>query len=252
MNSTKTILITGASSGFGKETVELLSKENYNFILVARRLEKLEEIKNMIGENVYIKQVDVTDKKQVEHLFETLPQEYKNVDILINNAGLALGLDLAQDASLDDWEIMIDTNNKGLVFFTHFALQIMKQRNSGQIINMGSVAGNTPYPKGNVYGATKAFVRQFSRNLRADLLGTNIKVTNIEPGAAETEFSIVRFKGDEQNAKKVYENARVLSASDIAKTIKWIIDQPENVNIDNIEIMPIDQSYAGMITHRNI
>lgn len=248
---TKTILITGASSGFGEATARLLSESGHRLILVARRKDKLEQLSKELKSEVYIHQADVTSREEVENLFKSLPEIFKNIDVLINNAGLASGLDLAQDADLDDWDKMIDTNNKGLVYCTHFALKNMKKRNSGLIMNIGSVAGSVPYPKGNVYGATKAFVRQFSRNLRADLVGTDIKVSNIEPGAAETEFSIVRFKGDLEKAKQVYEKTRALQAIDIANTIKWIIDQPLRVNIDNIEIMPIDQTFAGMVTNRN-
>ena len=250
MNETKTILITGASSGFGEATARLLAKSGHKLILIARRKVRLEKLKAELKTEMHIQTVDVTKRKEVEQLFKNLPEEFKNIDILINNAGLAVGLDLAQDSDLDDWERMIDTNNKGLVYFTNFALKIMKQRNSGLIINIGSVAGSAPYPKGNVYGATKAFVRQFSRNLRADLAGTDIKVSNIEPGAAETEFSVVRFKGDVEKAKQVYEKTRALRAEDIANTIKWIIDQPLRVNIDNIEIMSIDQTYAGLVMNR--
>lgn len=247
----KTILITGASSGFGEATARLLSKSGHRLILVARRKDKLDQLSKELNSEVHIHQTDVTNRGEVEDLFKSLPENFQNIDVLINNAGLASGLDLAQDADLDDWDRMIDTNNKGLVYFTHFALKTMKESNSGLIINIGSVAGSVPYPKGNVYGATKAFVRQFSRNLRADLSGTDIKVSNIEPGAAETEFSIVRFKGDLVKAKQVYENTRALQAVDIANTIKWIIDQPLRVNIDNIEIMPIDQTFAGMVTNRS-
>lgn len=174
----------------------------------------------------------------------------KIIDILINNAGLARGLEPAIESDLEDWEIMVDTNIKGLLYFTRFALESMKERNSGLIINIGSVAATVPYKGGNVYGATKAFVRQFSRNLRADLFGTNIKVTNLEPGMAETEFSVIRFKGDIEKAKKVYEGTRSLTAEDIANTILWIIEQPLNVNIDNVEIMPIDQTFGGMVINR--
>lgn len=246
----KTILITGASSGFGEATARLLSDRGFRLILVARRIEKLKKLKNELKSEVYIHQTDVTNRAGVENLFKNLPEKFQHIDVLINNAGLASGLDLSYDADLDDWEKMIDTNNKGLIYCTHFALKSMKERNTGLIINIGSVAGSVAYPKGNVYGATKAFVRQFSRNLRADLAGTDIKVSNIEPGAAETEFSIVRFKGDTEKAKQVYEKTRALQAIDIANTIKWIIEQPLRVNIDNIEIMPIDQTFAGMITTR--
>lgn len=246
----KTILITGASSGFGEATARILSQPGFRLILVARRIEKLEKIKEELETEVFISKLDVTKKDEVIEFFRTLPDKFKTIDVLINNAGLALGLDLAQDASIEDWERMIDTNNKGLVYMTHFSLSLMKKVNSGHIINIGSIAGSTAYPKGNVYGATKAFVRQFSRNLRADLVGTNIRVSNIEPGAAETEFSLVRFKGDKQMADNVYENVRALKAEDIANTIKWIIDQPLRVNIDNVEIMPIDQTFGGLVMHK--
>ncbi len=249
-NDYKTVLITGASSGFGRSTAELLAKEGYKLILVARRKSILDELKNSMKGNVMTIEVDVTDKNQVKEMFEELPEEFKDIDVLINSAGLALGLDLAQDSKIEDWEQMIETNNKGLVYCTYFALQNMKKRNTGLIINIGSVAGSAPYPKGNVYGATKAFVRQFSRNLRADLFGTDIKVTNIEPGTAETEFSIVRFKGDQEKARQVYANTRALKPEDVANTIEWVIKQPLRVNIDNIEIMPIDQTYGGLVTHR--
>lgn len=250
MKESKTILLTGATSGFGEATARLLSNEGYKLILVGRREDRLERLNNELETDVCTSKVDVSKKKQVEKLLNNLPEDFKKIDILINNAGLALGLDLAQEADIEDWEKMIEVNNIGLVYCTNFVLKDMVKRNSGLIINIGSVAGSAPYPKGNVYGATKAFVRQFSRNLRADLAGTDIKVSNIEPGAAETEFSIVRFKGDKKLAKKVYERTRTLQAIDIANTIRWIIDQPLRVNIDNIEIMPIDQTYAGLVMVR--
>ncbi len=246
----KTILITGASSGFGKATAELLAKDGHNLILIARRLERLKELQKILNTQTYLAQVDITQREQVERFFNEIPEEFRNIDVLVNNAGLARGLDLAQDAHLDDWEEMINTNIKGVTYVTRLTLEIMKQRNSGHIVNIGSVSAIAPYPKGNVYGATKAFVRQFSRNLRTDLIGTNIRISNIEPGAAETEFSLVRFKGDQEKANAVYVNARMLKPEDIANTIKWIIDQPLHVNIDNVEIMPIDQTYAGLTTYR--
>lgn len=247
----KTILITGASSGFGKATAELLAKDGHNLILIARRLERLKELQKILNTQTYLAQVDITQREQVERFFNEIPEEFINIDVLVNNAGLARGLDLAQDAHLDDWEEMINTNIKGVTYVTRLTLEIMKQRKSGHIVNIGSVSAIAPYPKGNVYGATKAFVRQFSRNLRTDLIGTNIRVSNIEPGAAETEFSLVRFKGDQEKANAVYENARMLKPEDIANTIKWIIDQPLHINIDNVEIMPIDQTYAGLTTYRS-
>jgi len=246
----KTILITGATSGFGKATAELLAKEGCRLILVARNKENLEKLKSELKTEVFTSSVDVTKKEEVKKFFEELPSEFKDIDVLVNNAGLALGLDPATESDIEDWETMVDTNIKGLMYFTRFALDNMKVRNSGLIINIGSVASSVPYKGGNVYGATKAFVKQFSRNLRADLFGTDIKITNIEPGMAETNFSNIRFKGDTEKASKVYENTRSLTPEDIANTIKWVIDQPLRVNIDNIEIMPIDQTFGGMVVNR--
>lgn len=246
----KTILITGASSGFGRATAELLAKEGHKLVLVARRKDRLEKLKQTLKTDVYLAVADITNKAQVQSLFDDLPEEFRDIDVLINNAGLALGILPAQDADLEAWEQMVDTNIKGLLYVTHTALPIMSRRDSGLIVNIGSVAGHMPYAGGNVYGATKAFVRQFSRNLRADLFGTGIKVTTIEPGMAETEFSNVRFKGDDEKASAVYAGTRSLQAEDIANTISWVLHQPERVNIDNIEIMPIDQVHGGAMIHR--
>lgn len=247
----KTILITGASSGFGKATAELLAKEGHKFILVSRREELLKQIKKELAVDVYIAAIDVRNRDQVKDFFNTIPSEYKDIDVLINNAGLAAGLEPATDTNLDDWDVMVDTNVKGLMYMTRFALDYMKKRNKGLIINISSIAADVPYKGGNVYGGTKAFVKQFSRNLRTDLFGTEIKVTNIQPGIAETEFSIVRFKGDVEKAKKVYEDTRALKPEDIANTIAWVINQPPHVNIDNIEIMPTDQTFAGLTVNRS-
>jgi 3-hydroxy acid dehydrogenase/malonic semialdehyde reductase len=250
MNKTKTILITGATSGFGKETAQFLAKEGHNLILVARRKELLQSLQKQLKTNVYAANVDVSNKDQVEHFFSHLPKEFQQIDVLINCAGLALGMGTADEASLEDWEVMVNTNIKGLLYCTKFTLDFMKKRKTGLIVNLGSVAAHVPYKGGNVYGATKAFVRQFSRNLRTDLLGINIKVTNIEPGMAETGFSAVRFKGDKEKADQVYEDMRPLTAEDIAHTIIWVIHQPAHVNIDNIEIMPVDQTFGGLAIHR--
>jgi len=246
----KTILITGASSGFGRATAQLLAQEGHKLILLARRKDVLEELRKSLSTEVHIAAVDVTDKAQVSAFFESLPEGFRSIDVLVNNAGLALGVAHAQDANLDDWEQMVNTNIKGLLYITRTVLDVMKQRGDGLIINIGLVAGHLPYKGGNVYGATKAFVRQFSRNLRTDLFGTDIKVTNIEPGMAETAFSNVRFKGDTEKAEAVYAGTRALQPEDIANTIAWVINQPPRVNIDNIEIMPIDQTFGGAAIHR--
>lgn len=246
----KTALITGASAGFGKAIAELLSTKGYRLILVARREEKLAELAKQLDCPVHKAAVDVRDRKEVEELFESIPDEFADLDVVINNAGLALGLGLAPEADLDDWDTMVDTNIKGLLYFTRQALKIFKEKDGGHIVNIGSVSGTAPYPGGNVYGATKAFVKQFSHNLRADLFGTSIRVTNIEPGAAETEFSEVRFKGDKDKAKDVYKDMRNLEAVDIAEAVEWALSRPLRVNIDSIVIMPIDQTYAGLRAYR--
>jgi 3-hydroxy acid dehydrogenase / malonic semialdehyde reductase len=244
-----TVLITGASSGFGKATAELLANKGYKLILVARRKELLEEIQSKFT-NIYIASVDVRNRDQVKKLFDNLPDEFKGIDVLVSCAGLAAGIDLVYEANLDDWDTMVDTNIKGLLYFTRYALDIMKKRNTGHIVNIGSIAGAVPYKGGSVYGASKAFVKHFSKNLRADLLGTDIKVTNIAPGKSETEFSLVRFKGDPQRSKEEYEGMRSLQPEDIAEAVLWVITQPVRVNIDYIEVLPIDQTYGGMAINR--
>lgn len=250
MSVYKTILITGATSGFGRKTAEILHSLGYKIIITGRRKELLDEISASLSNNVYAAQLDVRDKKSVKDFFINLPEEFKEVDVLVNNAGLARGLDPADTAEINDWDEMVDTNIKGLLYMTREVINQMKSRNTGLIINIGSVAATVPYKGGNVYGATKAFVKQFTRNLRTDLFGTNIKVTNIEPGMAETEFSLVRFKGDSNKANSVYSNTHALTAENIAETIRWVVEQPSNVNIDNIEIMPLDQTFAGMVINR--
>ncbi|MFA4872325.1 MAG: SDR family NAD(P)-dependent oxidoreductase [Patescibacteria group bacterium] len=243
-------LITGASSGFGRATAALLAAHGYALVLIARREERLHALQKELSVPVYVKSLDIRNRNEVEAFFQTLPDAFSPIDVLVNNAGLALGLTPAQDAQLDDWEGMVDTNVKGLLYVTRCVLEKMKQQNRGIIINIGSVTGEVPYKGGNVYGATKAFVSQFSRNLRTDLFGTNIKVTNLEPGAAETEFSLVRFKGDAARAKSVYERSTPLTAQDIAETILWIIQRPGHVNIDSIRIMPLDQTWNGLVMNK--
>lgn len=214
----QTILITGATSGFGMAAAKMLAKDN-KLILVARRKDRLKELqKTLPAVAVHIASVDVTDKRAVANFFDQLPEDFKEIDVLINNAGMARGMEAAQQNNLDDWEVMVDTNIKGMLRFTRPILDIMTRRGSGLIINVGSIASSLTYKGGNVYGGTKAFVRQFSRNLRLDLFGTGVKVTTIEPGAAETEFSITRF-GDEQKAKEYYQGWRPLTAEDVARAI---------------------------------
>jgi NADP-dependent 3-hydroxy acid dehydrogenase YdfG len=194
--------------------------------------------------------LDVRDKEAVFDAVADLPKEFAAIDVLVNNAGLAQGMDPAYKANIDDWETMIDTNIKGLVYCTRAILPGMVERKRGHIINLGSVAGTYPYPGGSVYGGSKAFVEQFSLNLRNDLGGSNVRVSNIEPGMCETEFSVVRFKGNEEAAAKVYAGMTPLSAADIAEQIHWIASLPAHVNINRVEIMPVAQSWAGFAVHR--
>ena len=248
----KIVLITGATSGFGEATAEKFAKAGYKVIITGRRKERLDAFKARFPEcDILTLNFDVQNKEEVFSAIASLPEAYKNIDILVNNAGLALGLERANEAHLDDWETMIDTNIKGLLYVTKAVLPIMVERKTGYIFNLGSIAGNWPYEGGNVYGATKAFVRQFSLNLRTDLRGTNIRVTNIEPGFAETEFSEVRFKGDKAQAKKIYENTKALDKEDIAHTIFSLAELPQHVNINTIEIMPTMQTCAGLFLERH-
>ncbi len=247
----KTVLITGASAGFGKACAKKFRGPENRLILAARRLEKLEALQQeLVDTENHLLQLDVRHRKAVINALKSLPSPFQKVDILINNAGLALGLEPAHEADLDNWENMVDTNIKGLMYCTRQILPAMVERQNGHIVNIGSVAGSTPYPGGNTYGATKAFVKQFSNNLRSDLHGTPIRVTNIEPGLAETEFSIVRFNGDSKRAAKVYEGTKPLTADDIAEIIYWVTSLPPHVNINSLEVMPVCQAWAPFAIHR--
>jgi 3-hydroxy acid dehydrogenase/malonic semialdehyde reductase len=241
----KTILITGASSGFGRAAAAKFSEAGCKLILVARRLERLQDFYDKFRDKceILIHKLDVRDLKGIESFINDIPENFKEIDVLINNAGLALGLGMAHQTNLDQWETMIDTNIKGLIYFTRLILPGMVERNRGHIINIGSVAGSYPYPGGNVYGATKAFVNHFSLNLRADLSGTKVRVTSIEPGLCETEFSIVRFEGDIERAKNVYTGTKPLTDQDIADIIYYTATLPEHININRIEVMPVCQSF---------
>lgn len=244
--------ISGATSGFGNALARRILNAGGKVIATGRRKERLIDFHNEIkSENLLCHVLDVTKPHEIEELFSILPDEFKNIDILFNNAGLALGLKGAHEANLNDWNTMIDTNIKGLVHITNIVLKGMAARNRGDIINVGSVAGTYPYPGGNVYGATKAFVHQFSLNLRADLLGKNIRVTSIEPGMCETEFSEVRFEGDKEKAAKVYEGIKALSADDIALAIEGILRLPSHINVNVLELMPVMQAFSPFAVNRN-
>lgn len=247
----KTALVTGVTAGFGLAICKTLINAGYKVIGTGRRAERLAKLKTEFGERFLPLVFDVSDIEQVKKVLSERPVDWQTVDLLVNNAGLALGLEPANKADLNDWLQMIDTNIKGLVAVTREILPEMVARNQGHIINMGSIAGNYAYPGGNVYGGTKAFVKQFSLNLRADLAGTAIRVSNIEPGlCGGTEFSNVRFKGDNEKAEKVYENVNFVTAEDIANIVLWLNQQPAHVNINRIEVMPTAQSFAPLSVSR--
>ena len=249
-----TVVITGASSGFGRAAAQRFAREGYRLVLMARRLERLTDLVSSLGVDAqcHVVELDVRDASAVAEAFATLPDLFHQPDILINNAGLALGLRGADAVDLDDWETMVDTNIKGLMYCTRACLPMMVEQGRGHVINMGSVAANWPYPGGNVYGGTKAFVQQYTRNLRADLLGKGIRATVIEPGMCETEFSVVRFGGDKSKAAAVYEGMKPLSAEDIADVIVWVALRPAHVNINQIELMPVEQSWSPFAVHREL
>ena len=248
----KTVVITGATSGFGAACARAFAKLGWNLVLTARRSELLGRMQQELSPltSVHVLTLDVRDREAVASAFGSLPPAFAGVDLLVNNAGLALGLEPAHQASLDDWDTMVDTNIKGVMYCTRALLPGMVARNSGQVVNIGSVAGNWPYPGGNVYGASKAFVQQFSRNLRADLLGTAVRVSYIAPGMAETEFSKVRFKGDEEKAQRIYAGTEPLLPEDIADIVVWVASVPARVNINNVEVMSVSQSWGPLAVHR--
>lgn len=243
---TKTILITGATSGIGKSAATRFAANGYRLIITGRRKELLEELKKELTKNYQVEVLtlnfDVRDKNQVANAINTLPQEWKSIDILVNNAGLASGLGAIQDGDIDDWEKMIDTNVKGLLYVTRAVSPIMIAQGSGHIINIGSIAGKEVYANGNVYCATKHAVDALTKAMRIDMLLHNIKVTQIAPGAAETEFSLVRYHGDADKAKAVYNGFTPLTPDDIADAIWYVATVPAHVNINDMVIMPAAQA----------
>jgi 3-hydroxy acid dehydrogenase/malonic semialdehyde reductase len=251
MSATHTVLVTGASSGFGAAIARRFVATGARVVVCARRTDRLAALAAELGGQMHAIELDVRDRAAVERAIGALPPAFAEVDVLVNNAGLAKGLEPAQRADLDDWDQMIDTNCKGLVYITRAILPGMVARGRGHVINLGSVAGTYPYPGGNVYGGTKAFVHQFTLNLRSDLHGTGIRVTCVEPGmCGGTEFSTVRFGGDEARARAVYAGMEPLGADDVAEAVHWAAHVPAHVNVNTIELMPVAQSFAAFQVHR--
>lgn len=246
------VLVTGASAGFGRAISERFLRDGYRVIAAARRMEPLRALQQQYGDAVLPVSLDVRDAQAVAALRDSLPEAWRDIDVLVNNAGLALGKEKAHEADFQDWRTMIDTNVTGLALMTHAFLPGMVARKRGLVINIGSVAGKYPYPGGNVYGATKAFVAQFSRNLRADLTGTGVRVTDVQPGlVGETEFSLVRYKGDQERTAAMYAGAHPLRPEDIAETVAWVASLPPHVNVNAIEVMPTSQSFAALTVTRD-
>ncbi len=244
----KTALITGATSGIGKATAQILARNNYNLILTGRRNERLESLKSSIEKNsdskILLLNFDIRNLQETETAVLNLPAEWQKIDVLINNAGLAVGMNQIHEGVIDDWERMIDTNIKGLLYITRLVSPGMVERRSGHIVNISSIAGKETYSMGNVYCASKHAVQSLTQGMRIDLLHYGIKVSSVCPGAVETEFSNVRFKGDQQKADKVYEGFSPLVAEDIAETILFILTRPKHVNIDDVLIMPTAQAFS--------
>jgi len=240
------VFVTGATSGFGEEIARRFIKEGHQVVAAGRRKERLEKLAAETGCAYEV--LNVTDKDAVFEVFS----RHTDVDVLVNNAGLALGLEPAQETNIDDWERMVDTNIKGVIYCARAVLPSMVARNKGHIISIGSAAGNWPYPGGNVYGSTKAFVQQFARNIRNDLFGTKVRSTNIEPGMADTEFSTIRFKGDKTKADKVYEGTQALTAVDLAEAVYWVSTLPEHVNVNTLEMMSVNQSWNAFRINREV
>jgi 3-hydroxy acid dehydrogenase / malonic semialdehyde reductase len=246
------VFVTGASVGFGEAIARRFAAEGARVIASARRSDRIDELAKELGPSVLPLVLDVRDRAAVAGAVSALPPEFAEIDVLVNNAGLALGLESAQEADLDDWDQMIDTNCKGVTYCTRAILPGMVERRRGHVINLGSIAGTYPYPGGNVYGATKAFVHQFSLNLRSDLHGTGVRVTCVEPGlSGGTEFSVVRFGGDQDRAGAVYQGVHPLEAGDVAEAVYWASALPPHVNINVIEMMPVAQSFAPLAVARD-
>jgi len=247
--NTKTAFITGATSGIGKATAEMFAKNNFNLILCGRRIERLNELKETLGQftNVTTLQFEVRNKEEVFKAVASLPKRFQKIDILINNAGNAHGLSTIQEGSIDDWDAMLDINVKGLLYVSKAIIPQMVERNNGFIVNIGSIAGKEVYPNGNVYCASKHAVNALNKAMRIDLNKHNIRVSGIHPGAVQTEFSEVRFKGDKEKAKNVYKGFDALQAIDIAEIIHFVVSRPVHVNIEDLVVYPTAQASATIL-----
>jgi 3-hydroxy acid dehydrogenase / malonic semialdehyde reductase len=244
---TKTVFVTGASAGFGASIARRFAADGDRVVVTGRRADRITDLAKELGGSVLPVTFDVRDRAAVATAVAGLPAEFAEIDVLVNNAGLALGLEPAQNADLDQWDQMVDTNCKGLTYCTRAILPGMVARRRGHVINLGSIAGTYPYPGGNVYGATKAFVHQFSLNLRSDLHGTGVRVTSVEPGlSGGTEFSVVRFDGDQAKANQVYQGVDPLGPDDVAEAVHWTASLPAHVNINVVEMMPVAQSFGPL------
>ncbi|MFI5361067.1 MAG: SDR family NAD(P)-dependent oxidoreductase [Elusimicrobiota bacterium] len=239
-----TVLITGATAGFGAAAARRFAGAGSKVIVTGRRRDHLEALRKELGASCHSVAFDARDRAETDKAFASLPKDFAAPNVVVANAGLALGLEPAPRADLDDWEGMVATNINGMLYTVRAALPGMVARDEGHVVLLGSVAADYPYPGGNVYGATKAFVKQFALNLRADLLGANVRVTNIEPGLAETEFSLVRFKGDAAKAGKPYEGIAPLTAEDVAETIFWSVTLPRRINVNRLQVMPVMQAFG--------
>lgn len=249
--SPEIVLITGATGDFGKAFARRFAKNGSKLIIHGRNQDKVDALCAELDTPCHKLVFDMTDKQASIDSLKAIPADFRSIDLLINNAGCALGQDKAQESELDDWEAMIEINNKGLVRITNLVLPGMAQQKKGHIINIGSIAGNYPYPGGHVYCAAKAFTKQFSLSLRADLAGTNVRVTNIEPGMVETQFSEVRFKGDKAKADAVYANTTPLTADDVAESVFWAATLPPYFNINRMELMPTTQAFGPFAVERH-
>lgn len=243
--------VTGASAGIGRAVVQRFAEAGARVLAMARREDRLLELAAQFPEQVKVLVCDVTDEEKLRHSLSELEAPFHEPSILVNNAGAAFGLEMAQSSRWSDWQRMIDLNVTSLVCLTHYVLPGMVERNRGHILNLGSVAGTYPYRGGQVYGASKAFVEQFSLGLRCDLLGKQVRVTNIEPGAVQSEFATVRFEGDTEKAAKVYQGFQPLTPADIAESVFWCASLPPHVNINRLEVMPVMQASAGFVWHRD-